>query len=77
VEIATRLGVVALLGFLVWYGLSIAQGTMEQEMTVLHWPMGAQYLAMPVGSALALVYVAYEISLLARGEPIPQEAFMD
>ncbi|PZN98850.1 MAG: hypothetical protein DCF30_13170 [Hyphomicrobiales bacterium] len=77
VEIATRLGVIALLGFLVWYGWSIAQGTMEQEMTVLHWPMGVQYLAMPVGSGLALVYVIYEASLLARGEPIPQEAFMD
>lgn len=76
-EIATRLGVIALLGFLVWYGLSIAEGTMEQQMTVLHWPMGAQYLAMPVGSGLALVYVLYEASLLARGEPIPQEAFMD
>jgi hypothetical protein len=32
---------------------------------------------MPVGSGLALVYVVYEASLLARGEPIPQEAFMD
>ena len=77
VEIATRLGVVALLGFLVWYGANLAQGTMEQEMTVLHWPMGVQYLAMPVGSGLALVYVLYEVSLLARGEPIPQAAFMD
>ena len=77
VEIATRLGVAALLCCLVWYGWTIAQGTMEQEMTVLHWPMGVQYLAMPVGSALALVYVLYETVLLARGEPIPQEAFVD
>lgn len=77
VELATRLGVITLLCFLVWYGWNIAQGTMEQEMTVLHWPMGAQYLAMPVGSGLALIYVIYEATLLARGEPIPQEAFMD
>jgi TRAP-type C4-dicarboxylate transport system permease small subunit len=77
VEITGRIGVVALLLCLVWYGLSITQSTMEQEMTVLHWPIGLQYLAMPVGSALALVYVLYEITLLARGEPIPQEAFMD
>jgi TRAP-type C4-dicarboxylate transport system permease small subunit len=77
VEIATRFGVIALLGFLIWYGITIVQGTMEQEMTVLHWPIGVQYLAMPVGSALALVYVVYETTLLMRGEPIPQEAFMD
>lgn len=77
VEIGTRIGVVTLLAFLVWYGAILAMGTMGQEMTVLHWPMGVQYLAMPLGSALALVYVVYETSLLARGEPIPQEAFMD
>jgi TRAP-type C4-dicarboxylate transport system permease small subunit len=77
VEIASRVGVVALLLCLVWYGLSITQSTMEQEMTVLHWPIGLQYLAMPVGSAFALVYVLYEITLLARDEAIPQEAFMD
>jgi TRAP-type C4-dicarboxylate transport system permease small subunit len=77
VEIATRLGVTVLLGFLFWYGLGIAQGTMEQEMTVLHLPMGVQYLAMPVGSALALIFVLYEIALLTRGESIPQEAFKD
>jgi TRAP-type C4-dicarboxylate transport system permease small subunit len=39
--------------------------------------MGLQYLAMPVGSALALVFVLYEIVLLARGEDIPEETFVD
>jgi TRAP-type C4-dicarboxylate transport system permease small subunit len=77
VEIATRLGVVTLLCFLIWHGVGIARSTMEQEMTVLHWPIGLQYLAMPVGSALALAFVLYETALLMRGEPIPQEAFMD
>jgi TRAP-type C4-dicarboxylate transport system permease small subunit len=50
---------------------------MEQEMTVLHWPMGVQYLAMPVGSALTLAFVLYETVLVATGEPIPQEVFQD
>lgn len=77
VEIATRIGVIGLLGLLIWYGLSITQSTMGQEMTVLHWPMGVQYLAMPVGSAFALVFVIYETVLLATGKPIPQEAFQD
>lgn len=77
VEIATRAAVVLVLGLLIWHGLEIAQAAMEQELTVLHWPMGAQYLAMPVGSALALLFVLYEITLLARGRSIPQEAFQD
>jgi len=76
-ELATRVGVIAILGLLIWHGVGITNSTMTQEMTVLHWPMGIQYLAMPVGSALALVFVLYETALLARGEPIPQEVFLD
>lgn len=77
VEFATRGGVVILLAFLIWYGISISMSTMEQELTVLHVPIGLQYLAMPVGSALALIFVLYEIVLLARRETLPQETFSD
>jgi TRAP-type transport system small permease protein len=77
IELATRVGVVGLLVLLVWYGFVISDRAMGQEMTVLHWPMGFQYLALPIGSAIALVYVIYETVLLALGKPIPQEAFQD
>lgn len=77
VELATRLGVVALLTLLISYGWSITESAMGQELTVLHVPMGLQYLAMPVGSALALVFVLYEMALVLRGTPLPQEAFQD
>jgi len=77
VELATRVCVIGLLVLLVWYGFVISDRAMGQEMTVLHWPMGAQYLALPIGSGLALVYVIYETVLLALGRAIPQEAFQD
>lgn len=77
VELATRVGVIGLLMLLVWYGFVISDSAMGQEMTVLHWPMGVQYLALPIGSAFALLYVIYETVLLARGRPLPQEAFQD
>jgi TRAP-type transport system small permease protein len=77
VELATRLAVIVMLGLLIWHGIAITQRTMEQEMTVLHWPIGIQYLAMPAGSALTLLFVLYETVLVATGEPIPQEAFQD
>jgi TRAP-type C4-dicarboxylate transport system permease small subunit len=77
IEIATRVGVSGLLVLLIWYGFNISSAAMEQELTVLHVPMGLQYLAMPVGSALALIFVLYEIVLLARGEEIPEETFAD
>lgn len=77
VELATRLGVVGLLVLLISHGWSITESTMGQQLTVLHIPMGLQYLAMPVGSGLALVFVLYEMALLLRGKPLPQEAFQD
>ena len=77
VEFGTHLGTAAILMLLVWYGSVIAGSTMEQEMTVLHWPIGVQYLAMPVGSGLALLFVLHELVLLARGQPLPQETFED
>lgn len=77
VELATRLAVAALLTLLISYGWNITESTMGQELTVLHVPMGLQYLAMPVGSTLALVFVLYEIALLLRDKPLPQEAFQD
>ncbi len=67
-EVVTRLGVLILLALLVWRGLLIAQRTMDQEMSVLHWPVGVQYLAMPVGSALTMIFVIYDAMLLLRGE---------
>jgi TRAP-type transport system small permease protein len=67
-EIITRIGVLILLGLLVWRGMLIVNRTMDQEMSVLYWPVGLQYLAMPVGSLLTAIYVAYDTSLLLRGE---------
>lgn len=34
---------------------------------MLGWPVGVQYLAMPAGSALALVFVLHETALVAAG----------
>jgi TRAP-type transport system small permease protein len=70
-EVGTRLGVVLILCFLSWNGFVLARETMDQQMTVLNWPVGIQYLAMPVGSFLALVYVVYEIAQLLRTGSLP------
>jgi TRAP-type transport system small permease protein len=73
VELTTRAAVVVILGFLVFNGMGLVDSTMEQRMTVLNWPVGIQYLAMPVGSALALVFVIYEAILVAAGIDIVPE----
>lgn len=66
-ELAIRGAVLVLLGLLVVAGLNIAHKTMDQLMSVLYWPVGLQYLAMPVGSGLAFVFVAHETYAIARG----------
>lgn len=67
VEVAIRLAVLVLLVLLVRAGMNIVAKTMDQLMSVLYWPVGLQYLAMPVGSGLALIFVAYETWVIARG----------
>jgi len=73
VELATRAAVMLTLGFLVLRGLDLVASTMDQQMTVLYWPVGLQYLAMPVGSALALIFVVHETMLVARGVEIASD----
>ena len=67
VEIVSRLAVLALLVVLVRYGTIIALSQMDQQMTVLYWPVGLQYAAMPVGCLLAALFVVRELILLLRG----------
>ena len=75
VNLATRVAVIGLLALLVQAGANIVGHTMDQQMSVLYWPVGVQYLAMPVGSGLALVFVVYELWVVARGgAPFGSEA---
>lgn len=68
VEVAVRFLVLAVLGALAWNGAKIAEIAMDQTTTVLYWPVGLGYAAMPVGSALAFIFVAHETWRLWRGE---------
>lgn len=74
VEVAVRTAVLAVLGALVWQGYMISMISMEQTTTVLYWPVGLLYAAMPVGSALAFVFVAHETWRLWRGDNAPDLA---
>jgi TRAP-type C4-dicarboxylate transport system permease small subunit len=62
----------AVLVLLVWYGVAIVRATWANELTVLGWPMGLQYLALPVGAAATLVFVLWEAWQICRG--VPREA---
>jgi len=59
---------VAILLILVWYGMGIVQANWGNMLTVLEWPMALQYLGLPVGSAVMLVFVAYDFVQIVRGK---------
>ena len=64
---AIRAAIVALLAIflcvMIVVGIRYATLTWAQTTPVLEWPIGAVYLAMPIGSALMLMHLA----LMARG----------
>jgi TRAP-type C4-dicarboxylate transport system permease small subunit len=62
-EVAAGIAVLTLLALIVWRGSLIVASTMKQQMSVLYWPVGLQYLALPVGSFLTMVFVFYETVL--------------
>jgi TRAP-type C4-dicarboxylate transport system permease small subunit len=59
---------VAILVLLVKYGFGIVMANWGNELTVLEWPMALQYLALPVGSAIMLVFVSFDIFQIMRGK---------
>jgi TRAP-type transport system small permease protein len=54
---------------LVWKGGVTAHAGWESVLTVLDWPMAVQYLSLPVGSAIALAFVLWDLLQIARGVP--------
>jgi TRAP-type transport system small permease protein len=68
-DAAIQLVVAAVLVLLVWKGWVAANASWGNVLTVLDWPMAVQYLSLPVGSAIALLFVAWDLILIARGIP--------
>ncbi|MBL8670019.1 MAG: TRAP transporter small permease subunit [Alphaproteobacteria bacterium] len=52
---------------LAWSGAAIVRSSWGQEMTVLYWPVGLQYLGLPVGALAALLFVLNDALRAASG----------
>jgi TRAP-type C4-dicarboxylate transport system permease small subunit len=59
---AMRLLSLMLLALIVWKGASIVGTTWGQKSSVLYWPVGLTYLAMPAGAALCMIFIAHQIA---------------
>ena len=66
-DAAIQLLCLTVLTLLTWYGIGIVRAGWGSVLTVLDWPMGTQYLALPVGAGVTFVFVAYDLVLIVAG----------
>jgi TRAP-type C4-dicarboxylate transport system permease small subunit len=65
-DAAIEVVALGVLGLLVYYGTNLVNAGWSNQLTVLEWPMALQYLALPVGSALTMIFVAYDLWRIVR-----------
>jgi TRAP-type C4-dicarboxylate transport system permease small subunit len=59
-ELGINAVVIGILLSAIWYGAEITIHNWQQETTVLYWPVGLLYAAMPFGLLLSLVFVSHD-----------------
>jgi TRAP-type C4-dicarboxylate transport system permease small subunit len=65
------------LAVVVFYGVRIVAGGWDNTLTTLEWPMSWQYLPLPLGCALMMVFVGWDLLLILRGVPRQQRYLQD
>jgi len=59
---------------IIWFGIKISIRTWDQDSTVLYWPVGLLYAAMPVGVFLTLIFlIGHTLQLLGSTHPYAHE----
>ena len=66
-DAAVDLIAVAVLLLLLWFGANLVIAGWGNELTVLQIPMSFQYLGMPVGAFAMVVWILYDLYLIAQG----------
>ncbi len=57
------------LAVLMYYGVGIVQGSWGSVLTTLEWPMAWQYMPLPVGAGLMLLFTGWDLIQIMRGVP--------
>jgi TRAP-type transport system small permease protein len=55
-----------------YYGIGIVKGSWNTVLTTLEWPMAWQYMPLPLGAALILLFTGWDLILILRGVPREQ-----
>lgn len=63
-----QLIVLITLGILLWFGWGITNASWGNILTVLGVPMALQYMALPVGAGVSLIFVGYDLAMILAGK---------
>jgi TRAP-type transport system small permease protein len=76
-DAAVQIFTLALLAVVLFYGLRIVQGSWDNTLTTLEWPMAWQYMPMPLGIGLMAMFIGWDLLLILRGVPRVQRYPVD
>lgn len=76
-DAAVQAFTVAILAVVLFYGLRIVSGSWGNVLTTLEWPMAVQYIPLPLGIGLMVVFVGWDLILILRGVPRDQRYPVD
>ncbi len=76
-DAAVQAFTIVIFAVVMYYGVGIVQGSWGSVLTTLEWPMAWQYMPLPVGSALILLFTVWDLILILRGVPREQRYLSD
>lgn len=71
-DAAVQLFSLAVMAVVFVYGIKIVQSSWGNVLTTLEWPMAWQYMPLPLGSGLIMLFLMYDLLLIFRGIPREQ-----
>lgn len=60
------------MGVVLYFGVGIVQESWGTVLTVLEWPMAWQYMPLPLGSGLIMLFIGWDLIQILRGVPRSQ-----
>lgn len=60
------------LAVVLFYGLRIVSSSWDNVLTTLEWPMAVQYIPLPLGIGLMVLFVGWDLIRILRGVPRDQ-----
>ena len=71
-DAAVQAFTILVFGVVLYYGIGIVGRSWSTVLTTLEWPMAWQYMPLPVGAALILLFTGWDLVLILRGVPREQ-----